>query len=349
MKPIHRLATAALVALLLTTITAPAHAVTIDMVTVGNPGNANHTTGYGAVNHEYRIGKYEVTIGQYAEFLNAVAKSDPYALWHSSMETSAVAGISRSGSSGAYEYTVIGPSGSVQIPQATTAQRPIASVNWFNAARFANWMHNGQGSGSTETGAYTLDGATTGAVPARNQAAQFFIPTLDEWYKAAFYKGGSTNAGYWQYATQSDSAPGNQPGAGLNNANHRLSDNAPAFPFSVMPSGIFVQGQNYLTDVGAFSSSQSAYGTFDQNGNVSEWIDRTGPNSGDRGCIGGDWNNFFSSMQANHLGFTQSADIRSTLTGFRLAAPVPEPSTYCMALAGLACGGYSMWRRRKRA
>jgi hypothetical protein len=30
-------------------------------------------------------------------------------------------------------------------------------------------------------------------------------------------------------------------------------------------------------------------------------------------------------------------------------AVVPEPSTYAMALAGLACGGYSMSRRRKRA
>ena len=28
---------------------------------------------------------------------------------------------------------------------------------------------------------------------------------------------------------------------------------------------------------------------------------------------------------------------------------VPEPSTYAMALAGLACGGYSLFRRRKRA
>jgi|GEM_PF-6811930 len=28
---------------------------------------------------------------------------------------------------------------------------------------------------------------------------------------------------------------------------------------------------------------------------------------------------------------------------------VPEPSTYAMALAGLACGGYSMFRRRNRA
>jgi hypothetical protein len=29
--------------------------------------------------------------------------------------------------------------------------------------------------------------------------------------------------------------------------------------------------------------------------------------------------------------------------------PVPEPSTYAMAFAGIACGGFSMWRRRKRA
>jgi hypothetical protein len=28
---------------------------------------------------------------------------------------------------------------------------------------------------------------------------------------------------------------------------------------------------------------------------------------------------------------------------------VPEPSTSCMVLAGLACGGFSMFRRRKRA
>jgi fibronectin-binding autotransporter adhesin len=32
-----------------------------------------------------------------------------------------------------------------------------------------------------------------------------------------------------------------------------------------------------------------------------------------------------------------------------LTVAVPEPSTYCMALAGLACGGFSMFRRRKQA
>ena len=34
--------------------------------------------------------------------------------------------------------------------------------------------------------------------------------------------------------------------------------------------------------------------------------------------------------------------------GFAItAAAVPEPSTYAMALAGLACGGYSLFRRRR--
>ena len=60
---------------------ASVQAVTIDMVTVGNPGNAADTrydlTGFGSVGYNYQIGKYEVTAGQYTEFLNAVAKADP--------------------------------------------------------------------------------------------------------------------------------------------------------------------------------------------------------------------------------------------------------------------------------
>jgi hypothetical protein len=58
-------------------LTSTASAVTIDWVTVGNPGNAADDTGYGAVAGTYQIGKYEVTNAQYAEFLNAKAASDP--------------------------------------------------------------------------------------------------------------------------------------------------------------------------------------------------------------------------------------------------------------------------------
>ncbi|MEY4243206.1 MAG: hypothetical protein RLZZ245_791 [Verrucomicrobiota bacterium] len=58
---------------LLTVLALPATAtVTIDYISVGNPGNAADSTGYGAVTYAYQIGKYEVTNAQYTAFLNAV-------------------------------------------------------------------------------------------------------------------------------------------------------------------------------------------------------------------------------------------------------------------------------------
>ena len=54
----------------------------------------------------------------------------------------------------------------------------------------------------------------------------------------------------------------------------------------------------------------------------------------------------FSAVNATGLAAGQSATFNSA-TGF--ITVVPEPSTYAMALAGLACGGYTMFRRRKRA
>ena len=55
----------------------------------------------------------------------------------------------------------------------------------------------------------------------RNAGATYFIPSENEWYKAAYYKGGGTNAGYWTYPTQSNTAPSNVLSAtGTNNANY---------------------------------------------------------------------------------------------------------------------------------
>jgi formylglycine-generating enzyme required for sulfatase activity len=246
------------------------------------------------VAYSYQIGTYVVTIGQYATFLNSAAKTDPYSLYNTNMATdTTIAGIQRSGSSGSYTYSVIG-----------SPNRPITYVSWFDAARFANWMTNGQGSGSTETGAYTLKGAVSGNAVAANAGAKFRLPTVNEWYKAAYYDPtlNSGTGGYYAYATQSNDAPGNTVGDGPNQANWNTSG---------------------LTDVGAFSGSGSFYGTFDQSGNVYQWNDLDGTAGSSRGLRGGAWNSSdpFSLQSvvsySNEPSFEYYGDL-----GFRLASPV---------------------------
>jgi autotransporter-associated beta strand protein/T5SS/PEP-CTERM-associated repeat protein len=55
----------------------------------------------------------------------------------------------------------------------------------------------------------------------------------------------------------------------------------------------------------------------------------------------------FSSVVWSGLVEGQSASFDAS-TGFVSITAVPEPSTYAMALAGLAYGGFSMWRRRRK-
>ena len=287
--------------------------LTIDTVTVGDAGNAADTTGYGAVADVFAIGKYEVTIGQYTSFLNAVAATDTYSLYNASMATDLnIAGITRAGSSGSFSYSVIG-----------SGSRPISYVSWFDAARFANWMNNGATVGaSTETGAYTLNGATSGVNFTKNAGATWWMPSEDEWYKAAYYKGGGTNAGYWVYPTQSDSAPGNEVGGAANQANYSST-------------------LNYLTDAGAFSASASAYDTFDQGGNVWEWNDAVIGSS--RGLRGGSWDSTGSFLRSSfRFGFGPPKGLN--FVGCRVAS-VPEPSTAVLVLMGV--GALYLWKRRR--
>lgn len=337
-------------ATLLLALAAAAHAqmlVSIDTVAVGDAGNAADATGYGAVDHVYRIGKYEVTIGQYNTFLNSVASvtSASYIvdLWRPWMQTSLyMAGISRTGSGTVldpFRYSVVGPSGITPPGASSPGNRPIAEVSWFGAARFANWVNNGATNGaSTETGAYTLNGATNGIIM-KNADATWYLPTADEWYKAAYYKAGGTNAGYWAYPTQSDAEPGNVIGGGANQANAAVSG-----LYSVTQDGTLSGSQNYLTEVGTFSGSASAFGTFDQGGNVQEWND--GVLSGSmRGLAGSGFYNantfMASSNSMSHL------EPNSSGGGFRLAT-VPEP-TSCALLLMAGAGALFVCRRRKNS
>lgn len=298
--------------------------VNLEMVHVGDAGNPNDTTGFGAVNYAYQIGKYEVTIQQYAVFLNAKAQTDPYGLWNANMQNNLnVAGISRSGSTGSYVYSVMNNAG-------LSGNRPISYVSWLDAARFINWMHNGgTGAASTETGVYTLNGASGGDAPKRNAGATFWLPTANEWYKAAYYKGGNTNAGYWDYATQSNTAPGNLLGSDPNEANYRAANR-----YAVTQSTGLSSTANYLTEVGAFSGSPSAYGTFDQTGNLLEWNDGTGAASQFKYQRGGTWawtNTYATSSYSSAIGPTAETDT----AGFRIAT-VPEPTIVSFVMLGIS-------------
>lgn len=324
----------------------PASAVTIDMVTVGNAGNANDpATGsvYGQVTYDFQIAKYDVTIGQYSEFLNAVDPTgiNPYGLYNTSMGTDQnIAGIAfDAGASVGAKYAVMTVTGD-------SANRPITYVSWFDAARFANWIQNGQGAGDTETGAYTLAGATSGTAPAANPGAIIRLPTLSEWYKAAFFSpnyGGPGLPGYFTYATQSDTAPGNAVGSLSNQANYKVDGK-----YSVTQSSNYLSTHNYLTDVGAFTNSGSYYGTFDQTGNVYQWTDLNGGATGSELPVrGGSWHDVGGSLIVSS-GYTP-ANISTSqelyTTGFRLVA-VPEPSPCTLAVGGMLCGA---WLSRARS
>jgi formylglycine-generating enzyme required for sulfatase activity len=296
--------------------------VDYDLVTVGNPGNSDDITGFGGVAYVYRIGTYSVTIGQYAAFLDAVAAEDTYSLYDSRMTTDLNSGgIAREGTPGRYRYSVLDNGGS-------SANRPITYVDWFDAARFANWMSNGQPTGNqdestTENGAYALQGAVSGVAIVRNAVnpntdapPEFWVPLEDEWYKAAYYSPvlNDGDGGYWLYPTQSNAAPGNFVGDGTNQSNYFTT------VFSVTQSPDYVAlTQNYLTDVGAFPSSASYYGTLDQGGNVWQWNDLDGSAVPYRGIRGGYW--FSGSAPLQSVLYSTDALTRSeNAVGFRLGS-----------------------------
>jgi formylglycine-generating enzyme required for sulfatase activity len=284
----------------------------MSMVTVGNPGNAADTgssyPGYGAVSYSYQIGTYDVTGLQYTAFLNAVASTDTYGLYNTSMGTDTqTARISKSGTIGSYTYAVMN----------NTGQLPISYVSWFDSARFANWMSNGQPRGAqtsttTENGAYNLNGATSGNAVAANPtnpntglAPTYRMPLENEWYKAAYYSpnyGGIGVGGYYVYATQSDTAPGTTIGSSANQANY---------------SNII----GTQTDVGAFSGSGSFYGTFDQSGNVYQWNDLNGTAGSSRGRRGGGLSST-SIVVSSSTRNSNAPSLENNGIGFRLAGPV---------------------------
>jgi len=150
--------------------------------------NPVDVTGFGSVNYAYRISKYLVTNDEYVQFLNSVASTDPYGLFDTSNDT--FYGITRSGNSGNYTYAV----------KSDMGNKPVVRVSWFMAARYCNWLHNNT-LNITETGSYDLNGITSFdglndaqiASLVKMPGAKYWIPTENEWFKAAYYKPDLTN------------------------------------------------------------------------------------------------------------------------------------------------------------
>jgi formylglycine-generating enzyme required for sulfatase activity len=300
----------ALVALSLTGLLRASDAADIDWVTVGDPENPADATGFGAVPYVFQIAKHEVSNEQYVEFLNAIAKSDPHGLWSESMGAPLLRDLGqggiqenlpvfaeRTGSPGAYRYAC----------RPGWEKKPVVYVTFLSAMRFANWRHHGGGSGDTENGAYDL---AMGGLAPREAGARVWIPSEDEWYKAAYYqpasKGGPAG-GYWRYATRSNDQPkAVEPGSELVNA------------------AIFGHMHQFrlLAPVGSVPNASSHYGTLDQAGNAWEWNEAILFGT-KRGIRGGSVSHPYEYLQSI-VRSNARPEREYPSTGFRLARRIPS-------------------------
>ena len=285
----------------------------MDFVTIGNPGNAADTTGspnpVGSVAYTYNIGKYEVS----RDMINKAnaAGSLGITMW---------------------DMTSFGGNG---------INRPATEISWSEAARFVNYLNTSSGS----TAAYKFDGsgnfqlwssseAGYNAINQfRNSLAKFFLPSTDEWYKAAY---GSPNGSWYNYPTGSDNAPTAVAGGTAAN--------------TAVYSSVAFHGQTGPADINN-AGGLSPYGTMGQGGNVVELTESAFDGINDlatdlRELRGGSW--FFSAADMNSLDRESYLAISSTslyigLQGFRVAS-VPEPSS----LSLLVLGGVVVALRRRR-
>ncbi len=321
----------------------------IDFVRITHPGNApwagngtpnDRAIGRGGVNYEYSIGRFEVTTSQWVQFFNA-AYDRPQSQW--------LPHLAAPSDWGAVATTPTTPGGRRWVVPAGNEMMPTGNISWRMAAMYCNWLHNDKGTAREAflNGAY--DVSTFGYVgniftdqAAHHPDARYWIPTWDEWLKAAHFdphKNGPDQGGWWLYPNGGD-APlvYGPPGVLVNGLPTQA--NAGWFPY---------EGYDPMrVPLGAYANEMSPWGLFDVAGGTAEWTESVlqGP-SGIRFRFidGSAW---VAGSPASDRVTASSTDFPSFSTfdyGFRIASSVPTPSSVTLILIAAAfCG-----RRTRRA
>lgn len=316
-------------------LAANAFGVPISYNFVGNPGNtgnaSSNPSGLGAVSDVFKMATTETTNAQYVAFLNSVDPNgtNPNSIYNANMGSNVNGGIVFSGGAGVGAKYSVKSGAPAGAPGGTSyGTMPVNFVTWFSAARFVNWLNNGAtGTSSTETGAYTLANRTSGTIAPRNPGAQVFLPSANEWYKAAFFTPGGT---YNLYQTGTSATP-----------------TATVTNFSLANAANFNNASTMPVNVGSYVNSASAYGMYDMFGNVGEMTDSAGAGN-NFVSVGGGYAAIATAWNATAPQNFRLSDSATVSNGFRVAA-VPEPGTIALAGVGIAgLAGLDWMKRRKK-
>ena len=316
----------------------------IDWVTIGDvrnepyPGDAQgRMAGRGGVGYTYRIGRTEVTTGQWMEFVNTFStQSDDFTYFADPLFWGARIDPGYDGPGRRYILRDID----------SAEQLPVGGISWREAAMFANWLHNDRSSdlSAIEDGAYDTSTFTTNGDNTFNDQwthhpdARFWIPTLDEWLKAVHYdpdRNGQGDGGWWDYPITSDEPPiYGIPGEGQANSGFELP-----------------RWGEWDIPLGAYADVRSPWGLLDAAGAAMEWLEEvSNPDIPKERQLDGSpagWPEYMAehSDRISRFGGSLAPNGAPSTAGLRIAA-IPSPAPLGLALWGLAAWHIRSRRRR---
>ena len=333
----------------------------IEFVTIthaNNPAWAGDGTpsdlaiGRGSVGHEYRIGKFEVTTGQWAEFMNAA---------HDRAAGDLIPHVVVPAAWGAVGTTPQNLGGRRWEVPAGREMLPTGGIDWRTAAIYCNWLHNDKATnreaflnGAYDVSTFGYTGTVFTDQLTHHTNARYWIPTWDEWLKATHWSPTNPdNSGWFPYANSSNTPLAYGP-PGLNvrvTGGYGPDPNGPLAKANAGWDGFHFPGHNpFSIPLGSYGNSVTPWGLLDAAGGTREWTEEVG-------FVSGIWPTFrvfdgsaWASSQAmiSDEIYHREGDFPSLPTydlGFRIAAAIPTPPT---CVVGGILGMLLHSRRRER-